>query len=79
MKKLLALVLLAVALTSCNGIALKKEQTNNDEFKVELLFEHDGIKVYRFLDGSRYHYFTNKGETISSQTSGKISYEDNIR
>jgi len=79
MKKLLALVLLAVALTSCEGVALRKEQTNNDEFKVELLFEHDGVKVYRFWDGGRSHYFTNKGETMSSQTSGKTRYDENIQ
>lgn len=79
MKKLLALVVLAVALTSCESGALKKEQTNNNEFEIELLFEHDGIKMYRFWDDRRSHYFTNKGETISSQTSGKTRYDENIQ
>lgn len=31
---------------------------NNEKFKVSYLFEHDGIKVYRFFDDGRYIYFT---------------------
>ena len=49
----------------------------NDEFKVEYLFEKDGIKVYRFYDG-RYHYFTTGGTTMSTYTSGKQTYTEEI-
>lgn len=49
------------------------------KFEVEFLFEKDGIKMYRFMDGQRIHYFTTKGETISSQIVGKNSYEENIK
>jgi hypothetical protein len=47
--------------------------------KVDLLFEHNGIKMYRFLDGGHYHYFTDRGETMSEQGTGKNYYEENIK
>lgn len=51
----------------------------NDEFRVDYLFEKDGIKVYRFYDGGYAHYFTTNGETITWQQSGKTSYEERIK
>ena len=78
MKKVLIL-LVAVTLLSCNGTALKTEQSDNSEFEIELLFEHDGVKVYRFWDGASFHYFTNKGGTMTTRTSGKKTYEENIQ
>jgi hypothetical protein len=40
---------------------------NNKTYKVDFLFEHDGCKVYRFLDRGNYVYFTNcNGEVISN-------------
>ena len=42
------------------------------------LFEKDGIKVYRFYDGMEHHYFTSKGETITTQGSSKNHREENI-
>jgi hypothetical protein len=79
MKKLLVVLLVAVTLLSCRGKALETKQSNNSEFEVELLFEHDGVKVYRFWDSSSFHYFTSKGETMTSQKSGKTTYEENIQ
>jgi Domain of unknown function (DUF4884) len=39
---------------------------NNSTYKIEYLFEHDGCKVYRFLDNSNFVYFTScNGETTS--------------
>jgi Domain of unknown function (DUF4884) len=32
---------------------------NNDTYRVEYLFEHEGCKVYRFLDRGNPVYFTN--------------------
>ena len=38
---------------------------NNETYKVDYLFEHDGCKVYRFEDKGNYVYFTNcNGEAI---------------
>jgi hypothetical protein len=39
--------------------------------------------MYRFYDGMHYHYFTSKGETITTQTSGgaknETRYQENIK
>jgi hypothetical protein len=69
----------AILFGACNNEPMSKEQLGkNDGFEVEYLFEKDGIKVYRFWDGGHYHYFTSKGETISTQTAGKTTYSENI-
>lgn len=42
---------------------------NNKTYKVEYLFEHDGCKVYRFMDYGNYVYFTNcEGNTTAIGT-----------
>ncbi len=77
MRKILGLLLAGVLLTGC----YKESQSSTTEgngFQVEFLFEKDGIKMYRFFDGGRQHYFTTTGETISTQHSGKNEYEENI-
>jgi len=39
---------------------------NNTTYQVDYLFEHDGCKVYRFLDKGSFVYFTNcNGEAIA--------------
>lgn len=53
----------------------QSSETLGKDFQVEFLFEKDGIKVYRFMDGGNYHYFTSRGETIR----GKTRYEENIQ
>ncbi|MFN8355545.1 MAG: DUF4884 domain-containing protein [Spirosomataceae bacterium] len=50
--------LLAVGLSSCLAPAQKVLQASNPQVRVELLFEVDGCKVYRFNDGSGFKYFT---------------------
>lgn len=51
-------------LVSCYaGIPLKSGKSeNNQTYEVSYLFEHDGIKVYRFLDLGNYVYFTTRGD-----------------
>lgn len=39
---------------------------NNATYKVEYLFEHDGCKIYRFMDNGNYVYFTNCGGDVTS-------------
>ena len=80
MKKLILLFAVAVLATSC--VDYKPAQTTSTEgngFAVEYLFTKDSVKVYRFRDGHRVHYFTTRGETISTQTSGKTTYQENIQ
>lgn len=78
MKKTLILVAIILTLSSCMGDGIESTQTNNDEYKVTYLFEKDGIKVYRFYDGMGHHYFTSKGETITTQGTHKSHHEENI-
>lgn len=40
--------------------------SNNKTYDVEYLFEHDGCKVYRFLDKGAWVYFTNCNNTATS-------------
>lgn len=78
MKKLLLLLTVILFLTSCRKDGIESQATNNDEFQVTYLFEKDGIKVYRFYDGMEHHYFTSKGETITTQGTSKNHREENI-
>lgn len=62
MKKIIFIVLSVLSLVSCSenkGINVPKSESIND-IKVEKLFVVDGITVYRFYDGCKVVYFTNK-------------------
>lgn len=56
---------LLVLFAGCVGPALKMTTINS--YKVDLLFEVDDCRVYRFEDNGNYHYFVTRtgGETIS--------------
>jgi hypothetical protein len=77
MKKLIAAVFLLAVFSGCYEKSVSST-TEGRGVEVELLFEKDGIKVYRFLDGGHYHYFTDRGETMSTNQSGKSYTEENI-
>lgn len=81
MKKLVLVLLIGLLIVSCGNEPVSKSLEGND-IEVEFMFEKDGVKVYRFYDG-RYHYFTTRGETITTQTSGSNSnkkyYDENIK
>jgi len=83
MKKIIGLLLISIILVSCYGNGIEKSKTNNDDYDVTYLFEKDDVKVYRFSDGLNYHYFTSRGETITTQTSGsgknETHREENIK
>ena len=85
MKKILAIYIIFIALGviifgACTSEPISSERVGKDsEIKVDYLFQKDGVKVYRFIDGGRVHYFTTNGETISTQTEGKQSYQENIK
>jgi len=45
---------------------------NNKDYTVSYLFEHDGCKVYRFIDNGEYVYFTNCTGSVSSVKSDSV-------
>ena len=69
MKKIILLFLSVILLlVSCNwnkGISVPTSDSIN-KIKVEKLFVVDGITVYRFYDGGRVVYFTNKKCVINA-------------
>ena len=78
MKKILVTVIAAMTLMGCYNDPQSTKIEGNG-IKVEFMFEHDSIKVYRFHDGGHYHYFTNRGETMGGQSHGKYNREENIK
>ena len=78
MKKILLAVAIVSAFTGCYKDA-QSTKTEGNGVKVELLFVHDSIKVYRFFDGGHAHYFTDRGESMGTEQSGKAIYEQNIK
>jgi hypothetical protein len=68
---LIVLSLAFIALESCvfQRPVSTKTASNNKDYKVSFLFEHDGCKVYRFEDRGEFIYFTScNGETMKTQT-----------
>lgn len=59
MKRIMVIlsVLIMAGCIDAGKEGLATEKTNNEQFEITLLFEHDSCKVYRFRDGSRYKYF----------------------
>lgn len=79
MKKIL-FVIIIITIFGCFNEPQSVEHTGKDDkFEVEYLFEKDGIKMYRFADGSHYHYFTTNGETLTTQQNGKVTYQETIK
>lgn len=69
MKKLILIAIVGL-MFSCKNEAKETVQTSNNNFHVELLFEVEGCKVYRFQDyGSK--YFVTNGSINWSETHGK--------
>lgn len=68
MKKIILFVSVIFLLVSCKenkGINIPTSDSIN-EIKVEKLFVADGITVYRFYDGGRVVYFTNKNSKVKA-------------
>lgn len=52
------------------------KESSNPKIEVELVLEHEGIKVFRFHDGVRYVYFIDaRGKTVwnETHTTGKVT------
>lgn len=58
------LFVLVVGLFACNGDPITEEQKG--DFKLQLLFEKDGCKMYRFQDGSRNIYWADCAGKVNS-------------
>ena len=74
------IILALILLTSCVKDGINTEK--NGEFKIDLLFEKDGCKMYRFKDGSDYIYWSNcNGNTQYSayRSNGKSGYSELIQ
>ena len=81
MKKTIIALGIALLFTSCKGESISKSHEGID-FEVEFLFEKDGVKMYRFYDNGRFHYYTDRGETISAHSTGgknSTTYNENIQ
>lgn len=77
MKKVLLIIATSILMGSCYNDPQSESRTPNG-IKVEYLFEQDGVKVYRFDDGGGTHYFTTRGETMTTHSTGKTSYQEKI-
>lgn len=74
LKSILIVVLILIVITSCAKES--KSSIKDGEFVIELLFEHDNCKVYRFKDGGRFIYWSNcSGNTRThyTNTNGKTT------
>jgi hypothetical protein len=59
--KLLATILTLTVLTSCGGYSGDPiyVDTTSSKYEVYFLFEHEGCKVFKFMDNGRVVYYTN--------------------
>lgn len=59
----LLLVMLALLVAACiqANTPVSQGPTSNTAVPVSLLFEHNGVSVYRFIDAGRYHYYVVQG------------------
>jgi hypothetical protein len=78
---LLVSVVGSLALTGCASEPLYVHQTNNPNIDVELLFEHDGCRIYRFRDGAPMHYFARcdgPPGAVTASTSSHVSKREEL-
>lgn len=63
-------ILTAILFTGCLNEGQERQKTSNQEIEVTLLFEKDGCKVYRFIDGGRSVYWTDCRGKVEYSTKG---------
>lgn len=79
MKKLILISFIALSASCCNSIEGTSKKILNNNSDLELLFEHDGCKVYRFRDMREYRYYTDcRGSVSWSEQQGKITVDQSI-
>lgn len=66
---LLVILVLSVMFSCRSGKPIVTTNAeNNQTYKIDYLFEHDGCKVYRFQDMDRYVYFSNCSGNVTALT-----------
>lgn len=76
MRRFVFLAALVLFIAGCVKDPVLTSKTNNADIEVELLFEHDGCRVYRFHDAGRAIYFVKGGSDVRWNT-GKHGNETN--
>ena len=67
-KLCLAIIVIAITLTSCVKEPMYIQRTDNNQFQVEYLFTIDSCNVYRFGDEGRLHYIVIGSNVHQTQT-----------
>ena len=67
MKKIILIIGVAL-LASCKSDPVSVERSSNGQIEIELVFEKDGCKMYRFNDGMQRVYYTD--------CTGKTHYQE---
>lgn len=76
------LIGLLAMLAGCTGDPQDVSPTSNDQYKVDLLFEHEGCRVYRFRDGNDRIYYAHcqhgivRTERNEYHSTGKSGYTE---
>ena len=63
--KYLTFIIIFSLIAGCRHEAQESIPLNNSEIKLELLFEHDGCKIYRFIDGNAVYWTDCSGQVKS--------------
>lgn len=71
MLKIITATIVSLTLVGCMKPADYQPSTNNPEFKVERLFEHEGCQAYWFWDNRAVYYVVCNGKTV--QTARPVS------
>jgi hypothetical protein len=71
--KVIKVIVILLILAGCQREAQQEVQSTNNNFKVQLLFEVDRCKVYRFYDGGVRYFTTCKGNVSWDEKNGKGS------
>lgn len=80
-KGIIIAILLSVVFIGCTKPGQPVVPNDNRaDFKIEYLFECDGVKMYRFYDNGRYRYFTtgNGRMADSIYVSGKYIVNETV-
>lgn len=73
-------LLLVLLVVGCNNAAPLEKSSSNNGWQVELCFEKEGYRVYRFSDGndSWRYYVTPTGTMIDNVKKGKHTVQEEI-